>query len=98
MASSMADDQELSKALFGSSHMHAVIIAIVQIESDEFSAPQIMSLTGLAASSVHTLLTRLLRAGVIVKSGPGMPGERTVLYTRRATDALAALAHLRVSV
>jgi hypothetical protein len=90
---SVAEDQELSKALFGSSHMHAVIVAINDIAEDEFSAPQIMDRTGLAASSVHTLIVRLVRAGLIIKSG-ALPGERTMLYRRQEVSALDALAKL----
>lgn len=93
VVTSVARDQELSKALFGSAHMHAVIVAISEIDANDFSAPQIMELTGLAASSVHALITRLLRAGLIAKSG-GLPGERTVLYRREETNALEALARL----
>lgn len=93
MVVSVAEDQELSKALFGSSHMHAVIVAINNIADDEFSAPQIMERTGLAASSVHTLIVRLVRAGLIIRSG-ALPGERTMLYRRREISALDALAKL----
>lgn len=88
---------ELSKALFGNSHMRAVIVAISDIDSDDFSAPQITELTGLAASSVRTLITRLLRAGFLAESG-GLPGKRTILYWREETNALEALARLGVRV
>lgn len=73
--------------------MHAVIVAISQVGGEEFSAPQIMETTGLAASSVHALITRLIRAGLIAKSG-GLPGERTLLYRCEETEALSALARL----
>lgn len=93
MVGSVLEDRELSKALYGSSHMHAVVVAIDGIRADDFSAPEIASITGLAPSSVHMLITRLIRIGVIARTG-GLPGERTLLYRKTKPDVLQVLAHI----
>lgn len=93
MVRSVLENRELSKALYGSTHMHAVIVALDSIDGDEFSAPEIASITGLAASSVHVLISRLIRVGVIARVG-GLPGERTVLYSKTKPEALRVLAHI----
>ena len=93
MVGSVLEDRELSKALYSSSHMHAVVVAIDAIDAGDFSAPEVASITGLAASSVHVLITRLIRIGVIERAG-GLPGERTVLYRKTKPDVPQTLAHI----
>ncbi|WP_394278374.1 hypothetical protein [Microbacterium sp.] len=91
MTGSSITEAEASKALFSSVHMHTVIAAIATIDGEEFSAPQIASLTGLAGSIVHGIVGRLQRAGVIERATHQGP-DRTVLYRRRRTDVLDVLA------
>lgn len=93
MVRTVLDDRDLSKALYGSSHMHAVVVAIDSTDTDEFSAPEIASITGLAGSSIHVLISRLIRIGVIERAG-GLPGERTLLYRKTKPDVLRMLAHI----
>ncbi len=93
MSASAPSPAELSKALYGSSHMHDVIVAIARADGEQFSAPQLMADTGLASSIIHGLLTRLLRARMIERSG-ALPGERTLLYRARRPNDLNILATL----
>lgn len=72
-------DNERSKYLLGSQHMHAVMVAIAASESGEFSTPQILYRTGISPASLHTLLGRLRHAGMIECVG-NVPGEKTLIY------------------
>lgn len=71
--------------------MHAVIIAIRDIGGDQFTAPEVMERTGLAPSSVHTLISRLQQARFVERID-GSAAERTVRYRRIEVEALEALA------
>ncbi len=72
----------LSKAVFGSEHMLAIMREIAEAPGAEFTAPVLEAATGLAGSVVHGLLGRLRRADLIDVTGR-VVGERTLAYKRR---------------
>ncbi|GAA1227016.1 MULTISPECIES: hypothetical protein [Microbacterium] len=72
---------EHSKAMFGNSHMLSVMLFIANHDDDVFSAPQIVSATGVDPTLVHPLLGRLKKGQVIEQIGR-VPGERTLLFRR----------------
>lgn len=74
--------EDLSKYLFGSSRMLAVMVEIERSEAGEFSTPGLVSATGLPTSTVHSLLTRLKRAGFVRRTGT-VTADRVALYERR---------------
>ena len=74
--------EELSKSVFGSSHMLAVITEIAKAPEGEFSIPLLSRSTGLAPSTIHNQLERL-RAAQLVKQDGRMPDGRTVMFKRR---------------
>lgn len=72
----------LSKAVFGSEHMLAIMAQIAGSPGAGFTAPSIEATTGLAGSVVHGMLGRLRRAGLVNVVGR-VDGERTLAYERR---------------
>lgn len=72
----------MSKYLFGSTHMLAVMAAISRSVDGQFSAPQVANATGLPASTVHSLITRLRRAGLVRRTGE-ITSDRVAMYERR---------------
>jgi hypothetical protein len=72
----------VSKAVFGSEHMLAIMTEIAQAPEAEFTAPAIEAMTGLAGSVVHGMLSRLRRAGLVTVVGH-VRGQRTLEYERR---------------
>lgn len=76
-----AENEELSKYIFGSAHMLTLMAAIDLAGKDAFSTPSLMETTGLSQSTVHSLLTRLKRAGLIRRIGD-VSSERIVKYER----------------
>ena len=81
-----AENEELSKYIFGSAHMLTVMAAIDLAGKDTFSTPSLMGATGLSQSTVHSLLTRLKRAGLIRRVGD-VSSERIVNYERAVHPA-----------
>lgn len=75
-------NEELSKGVFGSGHMLALMAEIARSESGKFSTPALAAATGLPTSSIHTLLARLKRANLIRRTGEVTP-DRIALYERR---------------
>lgn len=75
--------EDLSKYVFGSNHMLAVMVEIGRSPNGEFSTPQIASATGLPMSTTHSLITRLKRAGLVRRTGEVTP-DRVALYERRS--------------
>lgn len=90
----VADASGLSKAVFGSEHMLAIMTAIAATPDAAFTAPAVESATALAGSVVHGMLGRLQRAGLVRVIGR-VPGERTLAYERRAHLMWDAAAQLR---
>lgn len=86
----MESRAEWSRALFGNSHMLGIISAIVRLEGDEFTVPQIILSTGVPGSIAHPLVARLVLTGLVEKIGY-VPGEKTALYRRNGFDALGSL-------
>jgi len=76
------EHRDVSKNLFGSSHMLAVMATIGRAEDGRFSAPQVSGATGLPASTIHNLITRLIRAGLVRRTGEVTP-DRVAMYERR---------------
>lgn len=74
--------EDLSKYLFGSSRMLAIMVEIERCEGGEFSTPGLVSATGLPTSTVHSLLTRLKLAELIRRTGT-VTSDRVALYERR---------------
>lgn len=72
---------EHSKAMFGNSHMLAVMQFIANRDDEQFCAPQIVAATGVDNTLVHPLLARLKKGEVIEQIGH-VPGERTLLFRR----------------
>jgi hypothetical protein len=72
----------VSKAVFGSEHMLAIMTEIAQAPTAGFTAPVLEATTGLAGSVVHGMLGRLRRAGLVSVIGR-VRGERTLEYERR---------------
>ena len=72
---------EHSKAMFGNSHMLAVMLFIANHEDETFSTSQIVAATGVDNTLVHPLLARLKKGQVIEQIGR-VPGERTLLFRR----------------
>lgn len=83
-----AENEELSKYVFGSSHMLTVMAAIDSAGSDTFSAPSLIEATGLPQSTVHALLTRLKRAGLVRRTGDAS-SARIAHYERAVHPAWA---------
>ncbi len=73
---------EHSKAMFGNSHMLAVMLFIANHDDPQFSTPQIVAATGVDNTLVHPLLARLKKGEIIDQIGH-VPGERTLLFRRR---------------
>lgn len=74
-------DEDLSKYIFGSSHVLSILVEIGRSPSGEFSAPQLIAATGLSQSTVHSLVTRLKRAGLVRRTGE-VSAERVAIYER----------------
>lgn len=72
---------EHSKAMFGNSHMLAVMLFIANHKDETFSTSQIVAATGVDNTLVHPLLARLKKGQVIEQIGR-VPGERTLLFRR----------------
>ena len=62
--------------------MLAVMAEIGRAVDGRFSAPQLSSATGLPASTIHNLITRLKRAGLVRRTGE-VTSERVAMYERR---------------
>lgn len=77
-----AQSEELSKYIFGSSYMLAVLIEIARAADGQFSTPQLVTSTGLSQSTVHAQITRLRRAQLVRRSG-GPAVDRIAIYERR---------------
>lgn len=73
---------EHSKAMFGNSHMLAVMLFIANHDDETFSTSQIVASTDVDNTLVHPLLTRLKKGQVIEQIGR-VTGERTLLFRRR---------------
>lgn len=73
--------EELSKYVFGSAHMLAVLAAIEEGGHAPFSTPSLMESTGLSQSTVHALLTRLKRAGFVRRTA-NVTTDRVAFYER----------------
>ena len=80
---------ELSKNLFGSTHMLAVMAEVDRSVDGQFSAPQVSASTGLPASTVHSLFMRLRRAELIRRTGE-VTAERIAIYERRPSPVWGA--------
>ena len=76
-----ASTKHLSKSLFGSNHMLALMTEIADAEGGSFSIPLLSERTGLPASTVHHHLARLKEAG-LVQQGARVPGDRVVRFLR----------------
>ncbi len=70
---------EGSKALFGNSYMHTVLVEISKHDGETFSPKQIIDATGLPGGLVHPLIKRLRSQHFIEYIGR-VPGEKTTLY------------------
>lgn len=77
------DFEDLSKYLFGSTHMLAVMLEVSRSSDGYFTGPQVSAATGLPASTVHALVTRLKRARLVRRTG-STTSERVAIYERRA--------------
>lgn len=75
--------EELSKYAFGSTHMLAVMLEISKAADGQFYVATLIENTGLPSSSVHAVLTRLKRAGLIRRTGT-ITGDKIAIYERRA--------------
>lgn len=82
MAQIALEHKDVSKNLFGSSHMLAVMAAIGRTDDGRFSAPQVAGATGLPASTIHNLIARLTRASLVRRTGEVTP-DRVAMYERR---------------
>ena len=85
--------EELSKFVFGSSHMLAIIAEIASAEEGRFSIPSLSQSTGLAPSSVHNQLERL-KSAQLVKQDGRMPDGRTLMFKRAEVPFWHAVAQL----
>jgi DNA-binding transcriptional ArsR family regulator len=72
---------QLSKFVFGSNHMLALMLEIANADAGAFSIPILTERTGLPASTVHHHLARLKGAGLI-RQVKRVPGERVVTFLR----------------
>ncbi|HBS07184.1 hypothetical protein NH287_13190 [Microbacterium sp. CnD16-F] len=72
---------ELSKIVFGSNHMLALMAEIARSEDGRFSTPGLVAATGFPTSTVHTLLMRLKRGGFIRRTGEAT-SDRVAIYER----------------
>jgi DNA-binding MarR family transcriptional regulator len=81
---------EKSKALFGNSHMSAVMLEIASLDDETFSPKQIIERTGLLGSVVHPLIHRLADADQIEYLGRG-PDGKAKLYRVRPTHIWDAM-------
>lgn len=75
-------NEEMSKIVFGSNHMLALMAEIARAEDGRFSTPALVAATGLPTSTVHTLLMRLKRGGFVRRTGELAP-DRVAIYERR---------------
>ena len=75
-------DEEMSKIVFGSNHMLALMAEIARAGDGRFSTPALVAATGLPTSTVHTLLMRLKRGGFVRRTGELAP-DRVAIYERR---------------
>lgn len=75
--------EELSKTIFGSNHMLAVMAEIARSTDGRFSTPALVAATSLPTSTVHTLLMRLKRGGFVRRTGE-VTSDRVAIYERLA--------------
>ena len=75
-------NEELSKIVFGSNHMLALMAEIARAEDGRFSTPALVAATGFPTSTVHTLLMRLKRGGFVRRTGE-VTADRVAIYERR---------------
>ena len=80
---------EDSKALFGNSYMHTVLVEITRHGDEPFSPKQIINATGLPGGIIHPLIKRLKSRHFIEYLGR-VPGEKTTLYQARDNPYLRA--------
>lgn len=71
--------QDVSKLVFGNSHMSTVIVQIAAVQAETFSPKQIVESSGVPFGIANPLIHRLRDAGFIELVGRA-PGERTLLY------------------
>ena len=74
-------NEELSKIVFGSNHMLALMAEIARSEDGRFSTPGLVAATGFPTSTVHTLLMRLKRGGFVRRTGE-VTSDRVAIYER----------------
>ena len=80
---------EDSKALFGNSYMHTVLVEITRHGDEPFSPKQIIDATGLPGGIIHPLIKRLKSRHFIEYLGR-VPGEKTTLYQVRDNPYMRA--------
>ena len=70
---------EVSRLVFGNSHMFGVMVEIASLRGRAFSSKQISDATQLSPGIVHPLIQKLRRARFI-EFVEQVHGERTLLY------------------
>ena len=85
---------EVSRLVFGNSHMFGVMVEIASLRGQTFSSKQISDATQLSPGIVHPLIQKLRRAHFI-EFVEQVHGERTLLYrvidNRSAADLIDSL-------
>lgn len=70
---------EISRLVFGNSHMFGVMVEIASLRGQKFSSKQITDATQLSPGIVHPLIQKLHRANFI-EFVERVQGQRTLLY------------------
>ena len=74
-------NEEMSKIVFGSNHMLALMAEIARSPDGKFSTPSVATATGLSTSTIHALLKRLKQLGLVRRTDEVTP-ERIRIYQR----------------
>lgn len=73
--------EEVSKGVFGSAHMLAILVEISRSHDGRFTAPAVISGTQLPPSTVHAMLNRLKRISYVRRTDE-LTSDRLVVYQR----------------
>lgn len=82
-AVSQRQREAVSKGVFGSAHMLAIMVEVSRSPDGRFTAPTIIASTQLPPSTVHAMLNRLKDINFIRRTPERTP-DRLAIYERRA--------------